>query len=80
MTDFLTYDDNFIVKALDFYYISDFRFSIDSDTGVITIIRKLDPLRTHYVRVYLRYNGTINSTKRFYGSTTSVVVRIYTKG
>ena len=80
MTDFLTYDDNFIVKALDFYYINDFRFSIDPDTGDIKIIRKLDPLRTHYVRVYLRYNGTINSTKQFYRSSTSVLVQIYTKG
>ena len=80
MTDFLTYDDNFIVETLNFYYISDFRFSVDPDTGDIKIIRKLDPLRTHYARVYLRYNGTINTTNRFYGSTTSVLLRIYTKG
>ena len=80
MTDFLTYDDNFILEAMTFYYISDWRFSIDPNTGEIKIVQKLDPLRTHYARVYLGYNGTINSTNKSYGSTTSVLVQIYTLG
>ena len=80
MSDFLTYDDNFILEAMTFYYISDRRFSIDPHTGKIKIVQKLDPLCTHYARVYLRYNGTINSTNKSYISTTSVLVQIYTLG
>ena len=80
MTDFLTYDESFILESKQFYYISDRRFSVDPDTGDIKIIAKLDPLRYHYVRVYLRYNGTINTTGQLYSSTTSMLIRIYTLG
>ena len=80
MSDFLTTDDNFILETRSFYYISDRRFSIDPNSGEIRIVQKLDPLRTHYARVYLRYNGTINTTKQLYSSTTSILVRIYTLG
>ena len=80
MTNFLHYDDMFIVNAINFYYISDIRFNIDPITGVITVRRDLDPLRYHYARVYLQYNGTINTTKVFYESRISTLVRIYTMG
>ena len=80
MANFLNYDDTFVVDDMSFYYISDSRFSLNPITGGITIIKHLDPLRYHYVRVYLRYNGTINTTKEFYESRTSTLVRIYTMG
>ena len=80
MRNFLNYDDTFILKAMTFYYISDIRFYLDPITGDIKVKRHLDPLRLHYARVYLRYNGTINTTNRFYASTTSTLVRIYTRG
>ena len=80
MSDFLTTDDNFILETRSFYYISDRRFSIDPNSGEIKIVQKLDPLRSHYARIYLRYNGTINTTKQLYSSTTSILVRIYTLG
>ena len=80
MTDFLTYDKNFMLVYKEFYYISDRRFSIDPDTGEIKIVAKLDPLRYHYARVYLRYNGTINTTGQLYTSATSMLLRIYTLG
>ena len=79
MKDFLSYDD-FTVEYLAFTYISDSRFSIDRKTGEIRIKRPLDPLRTHYPRVYMSYNGTINTTKKFYSSSTSVSLRIFTSG
>ena len=78
MRNFLSYDDTFQLEKLEFYYISDTRFSIDRITGDIKVIRHLDPLRTHYARVYLRYNGT--TSNRFYSLTTSTLVRIYTLG
>jgi len=81
MSNFLSYDDSFQLQSLEFYYISDARFSIDRITGDIKVIRHLDPLHTHNVTVYLRYNGTISLTDRFYRSTTSTLVQIlYTMG
>ena len=80
MTNFLNYDNTFILNALTFYYISDSRFYLDPTTGDIKVKQHLDPLRLHYARVYLRYNGTINTTKQFYQSTTSTLVRIYILG
>ena len=80
MSDYLISDNSFVKDYVRFTYISDRRFSIDSVTGDIKIQRHLDPLRLHYVRVYLRYNGTVKSTKRLYSATTSVLIRIYTKG
>ena len=80
MADYLINDSSFAEDYFRFTSISDRRFYIDSVTGDIKIQRQLDPLRLHYVRVYLRYNGTVKSTKRLYSATTSVLVRIYTKG
>ena len=80
MTDFLRYDDTFMLTSMIFYYISDTRFSIDPNTGDIKIQRDLDPLRYHYARVYLRYNGTINTTGKFYESRISTLIRIFTMG
>ena len=80
LSDFLTSDDNFILETKSFYYITDSRFSVDPDSGEIKIIRKLDPLRLHYARVYLKYNGTINTTKSPYSSSASILIRIFTLG
>ena len=81
LSDFLTSDDNFILETRSFYYITDSRFSVDPDSGEIKIIRKLDPLRLHYARVYLRYNGTINTTMSPYTSSrASILIRIFTLG
>ena len=79
MKDFLTYVD-FNAENLAFTYISDRRFSVDRYTGEVKIIQPLDPLRTHYPRVYLTYNGTISSTNKFYGASTSALLRIFTSG
>ena len=80
MTDFLTYDKNFRLLYKEFYYISDRRFSVDPDTGDIKVIDILDPLRYHNARVYLKYNGTVNTTEQLYTSATSMLLRIYTLG
>ena len=80
MTNFLSYENTFILNTLTFYRISDSRFYLDPTTGDIKVKRHLNPLRFHYARVYLRYNGTINTTQQFYQSTTSALVRIYTLG
>jgi len=79
MQDFLTIED-FTVESLAFTWISDRRFSIDRYTGAVKIMQPLDPLRTHYPRVYLTYNGTISSTNKFYGASTSALLRIFTSG
>ena len=80
MTDFLIYNENFVLLNRQFYYISDRRFSVDPTTGDIKVIDELDPLRYHDARVYLRYNGTINTTGQLYSSATSMLLRIYTLG
>ena len=80
MSDYLIYDSSFAEDYVRFTYISDRRFNIDSVTGDIKIQSKLDPLHLHYVIVYLRYNGTVKSTKRLYSATTNVLILIYSKG
>ena len=80
MSNFLIYDDLFTVDTVRFTRVSDTRFAINPVSGEITISKHLDPLRTHYVRTYISFNGTKSATGEYYSSTTSVLVRVYTLG
>lgn len=80
MSDFLIYDDLFTVDTVRFTSVSDTRFAIEPISGEITVSKQLDPLRTHYVRTYIRFNGTLRTTGEYYSSSTSVLVRVYTLG
>ena len=80
MSNFLIYDDLFTVDTVRFTRVSDSRFAIEPVSGEITITKHLDPLRTHYVRTYVSFNGTLKATGEYYSSSTSVLVRVYTLG
>jgi len=79
MSNFLIYDDLFTKDTVRFTRVSDTRFAIKPTSGEIIITQHLDPLRTHYVRTYISFNGTL-VTGEYYSSTTSTLVRVYTLG
>ena len=79
MSKFLIYDDKFNLDRQYFTHTSDIRFSINS-AGDLKIVRHLDPLHTHYVNVYLEYNGTTTTTNKHYRFRIKASVQIYTLG